>query len=313
MFLLYLDASGTVELADATKHYVLLGIAVHENTWFAFNKRVKGLKKKYAYPGEDFELHAKDFCRSIHEQEQVQGFDQMEPHQRRSCIEDLWRQKLVAVVNPDKRKSTKKEHRRVRPFIHMTRAERSQLYEDALSLVAGHSGLVLFAEAIDKNHPSVINGVIDCTCQAFAQVLSRFDAFLRRKAEWKRLSTNRLVSGNKGLIVMDRHLETEKEIEEQFADYQNKGHPWGQLEYVIDAPFFVDSMKIAGIQLSDICAYAVRRYLDKGALVNTHEERHFKTIFDLFDRSNGKLHGIRHYTQPGTCHCLICAERGHSG
>ncbi len=77
MFLLYLDASGTVQQQDATLHYVLVGAAVHENTWFALNKRMRGLKGKYAYPGEDFELHVKDFCISIRAQNQIPGFDQM--------------------------------------------------------------------------------------------------------------------------------------------------------------------------------------------------------------------------------------------
>ena len=71
MFMLYLDASGTPELQDQSKHYALVGAAVHENTWFALNNRIRGLKNKYAYPGEDFELHAKDFCLSINEQNRV--------------------------------------------------------------------------------------------------------------------------------------------------------------------------------------------------------------------------------------------------
>jgi hypothetical protein len=80
----------------------------------------------------------------------------------------------------------------------------------------------------------------------------------------------------------------------------------------MDAPFFVDSMKFPGIQLGDVGAYAVRRYLDKGAVVGSHEEKQFSRIFQRFDRSDGKLHGIRHYTQGGKCQCMICKERGHS-
>jgi hypothetical protein len=54
MFMLYLDASGTAQATDSTKHYALVGAAVHENTWFALNRRIRGLKKRYAFPGEDF-------------------------------------------------------------------------------------------------------------------------------------------------------------------------------------------------------------------------------------------------------------------
>jgi hypothetical protein len=236
----------------------------------------------------------------------------MNPEDRRDNLLKNWDQKLHAATTIAQRDTLKKAHKRMRPFIHLTRAQRSQLYEDALDLVGGHAGLVLFAEAIEKKHPGVLNGSVDCTRQAFEQVITRFDAFLRRKAIWRGLSTKRFVHGDKGLIVMDRDLETEKDIERQFANYQNQGHPWGQLEFVMDAPFFVDSIKFPGIQLGDVCAYAVRRYLDKGAVVGTHEEKQFLRIFQRFDRADSKLHGLRHYTQGGTCKCLICAERRHS-
>ncbi|MGF1632410.1 MAG: DUF3800 domain-containing protein [Phycisphaerae bacterium] len=311
MFLLYLDASGTVQPTDSTLHYVLVGAAVHENTWVALNKRIRGLKDKYAFPGEDFELHVKDFCTGITEQYQIPGFEQMSIGDRREKVLALWQQKLSGDLTTRKRASRIKAHRRTRPFVHLTRSQRSQLYEDALDLAGGHTGLVLFAEAIEKRHPGVLNGSVDCTRQAFEQVITRFDAFLRRKARWKGLSTNRRVHGDKGLIVMDRDLETEKDIERQFADYQSQGHPWGQLEYVMDAPFFVDSMKFPGTQLGDVCAYAVRRYLDKGAVAGSHEKKQFVRILQRFDRADGKLHGLRHYTQSGRCKCLICTERGH--
>jgi hypothetical protein len=312
MFMLYLDASGTVDQSDATRHYVLVGAAVHEHTWFALNKRIRGPKAKYAYPGEDFELHVKDFCISISAQGKVPGFDAMNVKDRRDNVLAIWDQKLKAAKTSDEREALKKAQKRMRPFIHLTRAQRSQLYEDALDLVGGHTGLVLFAEAIEKKHPGVINGTVDCTRQAFEQVITRFDAYLRRKAIYKQLYLKRFAHSDKGLIVMDRDLETERDIEGQFADYQKQGHPWGQLEFVMDAPFFVDSMKFPGIQLGDVCAYAVRRYLDRGAVPGGHEEKQFNRIFQRFDRDAGKLHGLRHYTQSGTCQCMICKERGHN-
>jgi hypothetical protein len=250
MFMLYLDASGTVDPKDATKHYVLVGAAVHEHTWFALNKRIRGLKAKYAYPGEDFELHVKDFCISIAAQGKVPQFEQMNTKDRRDNVLAIWDQKLKAATSQEEREALKKAQRRMRPFIHLTRAQRSQLYEDALDLVGGHTGLVLFGEAIEKKHPGVVSGTVDCTRQAFEQVITRFDAFLRRKSIYRQLYRKRFVHSDKGLIVMDRDLETEREIQRQFADYQKQGHPWGQLEFVMDAPFFVDSMKFPGIQLA---------------------------------------------------------------
>lgn len=236
MFLFYLDASGTPQLSDATKHYVLVGAAVHENTWFALNKRVRGLKRSFAFPGEDFELHVKDFSININEQEKIPGFASLNVQDRRLNVERLRAERLRATRNPQESERLRRRYRLTRPFIHLTREERSKLYEDSLDLIGGHKGLVLFAEAIEKNHPAVVSGTVDCVRQAFEQVITRFDAFLSRNAAWKRLSNPR-VRGDKGLIVMDRDLEKEKDIEMQFDDYRSQGHPWGRLEYVVDAPF----------------------------------------------------------------------------
>ena len=311
MFLFYLDASGTPQLADSTKHYVLVGAAVHENTWFALNKRVQGLKRKYAFPGEDFELHVMDFNTVIDEQGQIPAYEQMNYADRRANVDRLRALRLNAAKDETKRRRLRKEFRRTRSFVHLSRAERSQLYEDALDLIGGHKGLVLFGEAIEKQHPAIKSGDVDCVRQAFEQVITRFDAYLARKAVWRRLSTPQRVRGDKGIIVMDRDLEKERDIERQFEYYRRQGHPWGRLQYVVDTPFFVSSNRLPGIQLVDVCAYALRRYLDKSAVKGSHEEKQFARIFDLFDRDAGHLHGLRHYTRSGSCSCLICRERGH--
>lgn len=59
MYLLYLDASGTPALSDASKHYVLLGVCIHERKWHGFNKRLQDLKREYSLGVEQIELHAK--------------------------------------------------------------------------------------------------------------------------------------------------------------------------------------------------------------------------------------------------------------
>jgi hypothetical protein len=108
--------------------------------WFALNKRIRGLRSKYAYPGEDFELHVKDFCISISAQDQVAGFDQMNHKDRRDNVLRIWDHKLKNAQTSERRESLKKAHSRMRPFVHLTRLQRSQLYEDALDLVGGHTG-----------------------------------------------------------------------------------------------------------------------------------------------------------------------------
>ena len=51
MYLLYLDASGTPEKQDPNaKHYVLVGLCVHEGSWFGLDKRLKAVNRKYCLP-----------------------------------------------------------------------------------------------------------------------------------------------------------------------------------------------------------------------------------------------------------------------
>ena len=41
-----------------------------------------------------------------------------------------------------------------------------------------------------------------------------------------------------------------------------KGTLWTRIEHVIETPMFVDSQMTSMVQLADLCAYAIRRYLE---------------------------------------------------
>lgn len=313
MYLLYIDASGTAELSDVTTyHYVLLGLCVHEGTWFALDKRLSGLKSTYCERGQEFELHAAQFACTIKEQDAIPGFAGISWTDRRTRVTALRQAKINAAPTPADKKKRIEHFKRTEPFIHLTRLERSRLLESALDLVGAHNGIRLFGEAISKAHPGVIEGHIDPVRQAFEQIVSRFDAFLKRRHEWKLQKSTRPSIDN-GLLVLDQDYSTESTIFNQFRDYRKSGHPWGKMNHVIDVPFFASSERVCGLQLVDICAYAVRRYLDTKAVPGGHEERNFQRIYHKFDRDNvGKLHGLRHYVPADSCNCLICQERGHA-
>lgn len=102
-------------------------------------------------------------------------------------------------------------------------------------------------------------------------------------------------------------------IEKIHQEFRSTGHPWGKMTHVIESPFFIDSKKASGVQVVDLCTYAVRRYVEYGLKPGKiHEERNFLRIFHKFDRSGPRLHGLRHYCRKGTCPCLICQDRGHA-
>ena len=64
---------------------------------------------------------------------------------------------------------------------------------------------------------------------------------------------------------------------------------------------FVDSQLTNMVQLADLCAYAIRRYLENS------EHELFDLVFVRADRAGAAAVGVRHFTRPG-CECKICAS-----
>jgi len=56
------------------------------------------------------------------------------------------------------------------------------------------------------------------------------------------------------------------------------------------------------VQIADLCAYALRRYLENG------EEELFDLVFHRADKKDGTVVGVRHFTN-ASCGCKICNAR----
>ena len=298
MFILYLDESGVPQKHPSqTSHYIFLGVAIHEGTWFALEKRVNNIKSSYALGDlRDLELHAAWLLRPYTEQRQVPDFATLTFTARRQAVlavrERFEKGGGLAALKGKKREDWRRFCRNTASTIHLTLPERRTLYRRVLEVVSSHTrGLHLFAEAIDKN--SLPAGV-DPVDQSFEQVISRFDAFLSSRTDRK----------DWGLLAVDRDPHKAGQLQSLLAKFQRAGTTWRKVGRVIEAPFSFDSCSSSGVQVTDLCSYALRRYLEKG------EADAFKVIFPKFFRSKGKLHGLRHYTRHGTCECLICKERG---
>ena len=82
-----------------------------------------------------------------------------------------------------------------------------------------------------------------------------------------------------------------------------RGTLWTTIKHIIETPLFVDSQLTSMVQISDLCAYALRRYLENG------EEELFDLIFTRADRKGGVAVGVRHFADPLICECKIC--EGH--
>jgi len=281
MHLLYLDASGTPEDINCST-YVLLGLCIHEDAWHKLEAEVATVRARYELPGVPMEFHAKDFCTLIREQSKVPDFAELAPRARHDAVKGLLKR------------------RELLPFVHLTRAERTQLFTDLLDLVGAMDGVRLFAEAVNKS-ASRLTEPVNLVRDAFAQVVSRFDRFLRY--------VNTRYSSH-GMLIFDHEPTYREMLHREFVHYRLNGHPWGRVEYVIEQPFFVDSASVSAVQLADICAYAVRRHIEHPT--QAPELANMNRILHKFDRSGDKLHGIRHYCPPGSCTCRICQERGHA-
>lgn len=305
MYLLYVDASGTPEVSDPNcSTYVLLGLCVHESVWNDLESAVASVRSRYEFPGVPMELHAKDFCVQSREQEKITDFEGLDRRSRHAEVKKILEARIATAAAGAERDRRREKLRQFLPFCHLSRAERSQLLVDVLDLVGTMDGVRLFAEAVDKKENLRQTGRTDAVRDAFAQVVSRFDAFLSRQA----LNRPR----ERGMLIFDDERTYRDILHREFTTYRTAGHPWGRVENVIEQPFFVDSASVSAVQLADVCAYAVRRHIERAALANEHEIINFRRIFHRFDRSGPKLHGIRHYCQPRTCSCMVCVERGHS-
>ena len=281
---------------------------MHEGAWYGLEKRVYGLKKRYALKDPtEFELHAADFSCSIKEQEEIDAFESLARDGRRNAVLQLREQKLQTKSSADRTKR-KLRYRSTDRFVHLTRSERTELMRDVLDLVGTHDGIRLFAEACDKQHYAKSTGAKNCLRNNFTQVVSRFDSFLR-------FANDRTNSGRpeKGMLIFDNEPSDERALTEMLSEFRKAGHPWGNVQHVIETPLFVDSRLAAGIQLADVCAYTLRRYVEADAERRKLEEGNFQRIFHKFDRAKAKLHGVRHYCPRDSCKCSICQERGHYG
>jgi hypothetical protein len=293
MYLLYVDESGvTNPHPSQTSHYVMIGLAVHVGTWFALTRRVRTLKRAYALEGdiEKLELHAAWLLHAYREQSVIPSFEALSRNARYAAVQ-AWRGSREAnewLEDSRLREREKKDFRKTEPFIHLLREERERLCLEALRIVGEHrKGVTLFGQAIDKRF---LPTAVDAAEVAFSRLIDSFETFLQHHPEnpW-------------GVVVVDDDQTQRGRYTAMLQRLQQTEHYKGGVDRIIEAPFFLDSRSNSGVQVADLCAYALRRY------VENQEEERFSPIFPKFHRAEGGLCGLSHLTSPG-CTCKICAE-----
>jgi hypothetical protein len=201
--------------------------------------------------------------------------------------------RLQRVGNPKLYKQTKKNYEKTKNYIHLSYDERQKLILEITRCISQWGFARLFAECIDKIHfdPARTQQTIDE--QSFEQLVSRFEQYLQIMGKG---------NPNFGLLIHDNNETVAKKHTELMKQFHQKGTLWTRVNSIIETPLFVDSQLTSMIQIADVCAYALRRYLENG------EEELFDMIFQRADRKDGIVVGVRHFTRPN-CACRICS--GH--
>ena len=296
MYLCYLDESGTIGARTGdTSHFVLAGLSIPIWHWRDADREVSRVLATYGLA--DAELHTAWMLRKYLEQSRIPDFEQLDAADRRTEVRrrrsnDLTR--LSGSANNVRRKRARKLHRNTEPYVHLTWEERRRAVFDVAETVSNWGFARLFAECVDKSHFDPARSPRSVSEQAFEQVVSRFERYLQnlrpRGPDPQR---------NHGLLVHDNNETVARRYTHMMRSFHAAGTPWTSVECIIETPMFVDSELTRMVQIADLCAYALRRYLENG------ETGLFRQIFTRADRIGDVAVGVRHFSRPA-CDCAIC-------
>lgn len=294
VYFCYIDESGTPTVPGNTSHYILTGISIPIKYWKKCDRAIYAIKRKYGL--ENAEIHTGWILRNYKIQSGVPDFEKLTYQQRRLEVERLIKEKVFALQkggNKETFKQPVKNFDKITPYIHLTEKERVSFIQEIANLVGKWSYARIFAECIDKVHfsPSPTGPTADE--QALEQVVSRFETYMS------------IVSASTGeetygVLIHDNNQTVAKRHTNLMKKFHKVGTLWTDIKHIIETPLFVDSELTSLVQIADMCAYALRRYFEN------NEDDLLNRIKNRFDKKDGKIVGVRHYTK-SDCSCVICS------
>jgi Protein of unknown function (DUF3800) len=294
MYLCYIDESGTPEVPGVSSHFVLAGVSIPVWHWRGADRDVTNILVRYGLA--EAELHTGWMLHSYYEQGQIPHFASLDWATRRAEVNRkraAYLLHLQRAGKPSTLRRTKKNYRHTAAYVHLTRSERLDCIRDVADCIGGWGFARLFAECIDKLHFDSAHAGKSVEVQAFEQVVTRFERLLSNIDP--QVHEQRLLS----LLIHDNNQSVAKKHTDLMREFHRVGTPYGNLEHIIETPLFVDSALTRMIQISDLCAYSLRRY------VENKEKDLFGRIFPRADRIGSVVVGVRHYTT-FNCACDIC-------
>jgi len=181
MLLCYIDESGTPEIPGTSSHYILAGIAIPITRWKSYEGDIRKIKTKYGL--QNSEIHTAYIPRPIIEQNHIPDFDKLDFVTRRKSVEKLRNQELLRLQSSPKfhkqYQQTKKNYRQTKEYIHLNNEERKQVIIELSKLIGKWPDVRLFADCIDKIHFNSTGFKNSIEEEAFIQVISRFEQYLK--------------------------------------------------------------------------------------------------------------------------------------
>ncbi len=294
MRIAYLDESGTPELSGDTSHFVLVAVAIDGHTWKAKDAQLDTIKAAFGLVGA--EIHAGWMARRYPEQDVIPDFTRLTRDARWRAVNAAREATLLrraALRGAQSVKEARKNFRKTEPYSHLTLTERWDVLRQVqvASAVAGWTDACVFAECTDK---TVFAGRMPANPpfeEAFQQVVSRFHRHLEG-----------LGGPAFGMLVQDRNDTVSARLTALMRQFHRRGTQWRRdIRLLVKTPLFVDSHLTSMVQVADVCAYALRRYLEKG------ETELFDLIFPKIPNVGGRCVGARHYRGMRACDCRLCA------
>lgn len=296
MYLCYIDESGTSAVPGNTSHFILAGVSVPIWHWRDADRDITAIKVKYGLG--DAEIHTAWLMRKYLEQDRIHNFDTMSRNVRRSEVTRARNNHLLQLQQSQNRRSyrqAKKNYAHTTDYIHLTLQERRNLVSEVADCISQWGFARLFAECIDKTYfdPTRTGRSVDE--QAFEQVVSRFEQYLRNTDN---------VNGQQsyGLLVHDNNETVARKHTRLMRNFHARGTLWTNIQRIIETPLFVDSQLTSMVQIADLCSYALRRYLENNETIL------FRKIYARADRYHNRTVGVRHFSA-NSCQCDIC--QGH--
>ncbi len=259
--------------------------------WKKIDESIEATKDKYGLRG--VEIHTAWMSRRYAEQGGIQDFVKLSRSDRRSAAETAINKRagIIGVRgNVDKIKDYRRLSKAILPYLHLTRAERQQCLQDLAHRLASFREVRIFADAISK--PDFIPGFNNTPYEmAFEQVLTRCQTCLSKK-------------GGIGIVVHDNNSTVAPRLTELSREFHKYGTFYRKIPNIVETPLFVDSTLTSMIQMADLCAYALRRFIEK------QETLLWPIVEPLADRHGGLTVGVRHFTGKRYCDCPTCLAHG---